>query len=172
MSKILIMFVACLVVAGSLSAQDDAAAKRKAGQEKRAKMAEEQFKKLDKDGDGFVTLEEFKGGRRRAGAVEELFKILDKNEDGKICIVEFTKKPAEFRFKLMDKDGDGAVTFEEFKGKRTKPEEVEKAEQQFKRMDKDGDKKICFEEFVAAQKKPARKPGNKGGGRKAKKKQS
>ena len=45
-------------------------------------------------------------------------------------------------------------------------------EQQFKRMDKDGDKKVSCEEFVAAQKKPARKPGNKGGRGKAKKKQS
>jgi len=39
-------------VAVNLWAQDDAAAKRKAAPEKGAKMAEEQFKKLDKDGDG------------------------------------------------------------------------------------------------------------------------
>lgn len=173
MTRILVMVVACLVLVGNLCAQDDAAAKRKAAQDKRAKMAQEQFKKLDRDGDGVVCLEEFKA-RRKGKAQEqagELFKLLDKDGNGTVCCEEFTKKSVEYRFKMADKDGDGTLTFEEFKGRRTKPEDIEKAEQQFKKMDKDGDKKVCCEEFAAAQKKPARKPGKKGAGRKGKKKE-
>jgi Ca2+-binding EF-hand superfamily protein len=158
MTKTVVTVVAVLVVVGNLGAQEDAAAKRKAAQEKIAKMAEEQFKKLDKDGDGQLTLDEFKGRRAEGKMAEELFKILDKNEDGKVCIEEFKDKPPEFRFKMMDKDGDGVLTFEEFKGRREKPEDVEKAEQYFKRLDTNGDKKVCLEEFKAGQKKPARKP--------------
>ena len=50
------------------------------------------FKKLDKDGNGKLTLEEFKG--KRTGEKAEA---------------------AEKRFKRLDKDGDGSVTLEEFK---------------------------------------------------------
>ena len=176
LSHALVMAVACFVVAGNLWADDAAADKRNAAQEKRkaahekmAKMAQEQFKKLDKDADGDLTLDEFNTfGAKRGGAKlgETLFKLLDKNENGKVCIVEFTKKPPEFRFTLMDKDGDDTLTFDEFKGRREKPEGIERAEQNFKRIDKDGDKKLSLEEFKAAQKRTAKKPAGKKGQKK------
>ncbi|MBC8875967.1 MAG: EF-hand domain-containing protein [Planctomycetes bacterium] len=169
-----VMVVAAMLVAGNLWAADDAAEKkpgaekRKALQEKMAKMAEQQFKKLDKDGDGKLTVDEFKG-RRKTEVAAELFKLLDKNGDDGVCIEEFKKKSPEFRFKTMDKDGDGELTFDEYKGRRTKPEDIEQAEQRFKKADKDGDKKVSCEEFMAAAKKPTRKPARKGGRKKAKK---
>ena len=57
------------------------------------------FKKLDKDSDGKLSLEEFVGKRK------------DK-----------AKTKAEARFKKLDKDGDSAVSLEEFKsgGKKKK----------------------------------------------------
>ena len=99
MTKTLVTVVACLVLVGNLCAQDDAAAKRKAAQEKRAKMAEEQFKKMDKDGDGTLTVEEMKWPKMKPEQIER----------------------AEQRFKMMDKDGDGKVCCEEFAAAQKKP---------------------------------------------------
>jgi hypothetical protein len=58
--------------------------------------AEEAFKKLDTNGDGTISLEEFKAGPRAQ-------KEPDKADEA---------------FKRIDKDGDGKVTLEEFKAGR------------------------------------------------------
>jgi Ca2+-binding EF-hand superfamily protein len=55
-----------------------------------------------------------------AGKAEEAFKKLDKNGDSKLTLEEFKEgakdaTKAEGRFKRIDKDGDGNVTLEEFK---------------------------------------------------------
>jgi hypothetical protein len=53
---------------------------------------EEIFKKLDTDGDGFLSLEEFKAGPRwqnDQAKAEEVFKKLDTNGDGKLSLEEF-----------------------------------------------------------------------------------
>lgn len=49
------------------------------------------FKKLDKDSDGKLTLEEFKGKKtgKKADRAEKLFKRLDKDNDGKLTLEEF-----------------------------------------------------------------------------------
>jgi Ca2+-binding EF-hand superfamily protein len=53
---------------------------------------------------------------------EAAFKKMDKNSDGKLCLDEFKGKKkdealakAEQVFKAKDKDGDGSLTLEEFK---------------------------------------------------------
>ena len=53
---------------------------------------EEIFKKLDADGDGNVTLEEFKKGpksKEHPEKAEEIFKKIDANSDGNITLEEF-----------------------------------------------------------------------------------
>ncbi len=53
---------------------------------------EEAFKKLDADGDGSVTLAEFKAspmGKRDETKAEERYKKLDANGDGKMTLEEF-----------------------------------------------------------------------------------
>ena len=148
------------------NAADDAT-KPKDAPNKAAEMAEKNFKAMDKDGDGVLTLDEFKGTRKKPAAVEQaeqMFKLIDADGDGKLTLAEFINRPAEARFKQMDQNNDGKLTFEEFKGKREKPEEIEQAEKTFKRMDTDGDKTLSLEEFKAGQKppaKPAKKPAGK-----------
>jgi Ca2+-binding EF-hand superfamily protein len=129
-------------------------------------IAEKNFKAQDKDGDGLLTLDEFKGNRKKPEAIEQaeqIFKLVDADHDGKVTLKEFIERPVEAKFKQMDRDNDGKLTWEEFKGKREKPEEIDQAEQAFKRMDTDGDKCLSLDEFKAGQKPPAKpaKPAGK-----------
>lgn len=52
---------------------------------------EEYFKKLDANGDGKLSLAEFKGKAEgdRAAKMEERFKKMDKNSDGSVTLEEF-----------------------------------------------------------------------------------
>ncbi len=58
------------------------------------KSPEEQFKKLDKDGDSKLTLEEFVGKKKDEAKTkaEEIFKKKDKDSDGKLTLEEFKGK--------------------------------------------------------------------------------
>jgi len=90
---------------------------------------------------------------------------------------EGRKKPErtpEQIFQKLDKDANGSLTFEEFKGKRTEPEQLEKAEQRFKRLDKDGDKAVSLKEFTERrpkrekkERKGGKRPGKEGGKKEA-----
>lgn len=57
---------------------------------------EEQFKKLDKDGNGSLSIDEFRG-KREASQAEAAFKALDTNGDGAVSLDEYVagaqKKP-------------------------------------------------------------------------------
>lgn len=79
------------------------------------------------------------------------------------------KRTLEQIFQKLDKDADGSLSFEEFKGKRTEPEQLEKAEQRFKKLDKDGDKSVSLKEFTERrpkkekkEKKGGKRPGKEG----------
>jgi Ca2+-binding EF-hand superfamily protein len=47
------------------------------------------FKSLDKDGDGKLSLDEFKAGKTDAQQAEKSFKALDKDNDGALSKEEF-----------------------------------------------------------------------------------
>lgn len=88
--KKLITILAALAVSVSFATAADAAKKeaKKAG----AGTAEERFKKLDTNGDGFISLEEFKaspGGQKAGEKADEIFKKKDKDGDGKLSPEEF-----------------------------------------------------------------------------------
>ena len=86
-----------LALATSLSfAQDKPAGDKPAGDkpatERQRFNPEEAFKKLDTNGDGFLSLDEFKASPRfakDASKAEEAFKKMDTNNDGKISLDEF-----------------------------------------------------------------------------------
>ncbi|GIW72781.1 MAG: hypothetical protein KatS3mg102_2323 [Planctomycetota bacterium] len=99
------------------------------------------FERLDADGDGRLTEQEYKGPRR-------LFQRLDRNGDGAITPEEtpghrlrqrLRERCAE-RFRRLDADGDGALSRAEWKG----PAEL------FERLDADGDGRLVPEELRAA----------------------
>lgn len=52
----------------------------------------EVFKKLDKNSDGKLSLEEFKG-KREEEAAKKAFDRIDKNKDGSISLEEFKARP-------------------------------------------------------------------------------
>lgn len=63
-------------------------------QEKKKPDLDAQFKRLDKNGDGKLSLEEFKGNRtgEKAEKAETQFKRMDKNNDGFLTLEEFKNR--------------------------------------------------------------------------------
>ena len=49
------------------------------------------FKRLDKDGDGKLSIDEYRG-RKEASEVEAKFKELDKDGDGKLSMEEYSAR--------------------------------------------------------------------------------
>lgn len=87
-SWVLVAFVASCIAAGSALAAD-----AKKGGDKPKPSPEDMFKRLDKDGDGKVTLAEFTAMAK---------------DDAK-------KEAMEKRFKAMDKDNKGFLTLDDMK---------------------------------------------------------
>jgi len=69
-------------------AESAPAPKADAPAEKPKPTPEDRFKKMDKDGNGSLHLDEFRG-TKEASEVEEAFKKLDANGDGKLSLEEF-----------------------------------------------------------------------------------
>jgi Ca2+-binding EF-hand superfamily protein len=140
------------------------------------KNGKEAFKAFDADGDGKLSLDEWK--KRCAdlgippGEAEKLFKELDKNGDGTISEDEFQNfhgvDQAEVKDRFLDKfgnaddalkaadlDGDGKVSEEELRKVLEDelgltPENAAKvAKDMMKRLDPDGDGKIEGKDFKA-----------------------
>jgi hypothetical protein len=112
--KKLITILAALAVSVSFATAADAAKKeaKKAGA-----GGEERFKKLDTNGDGFISLDEMKAspiGQKDAAKAEAMFKAKDKDGDGKLSAEEFNagggKKGGDAA--APKKAGDAAVKTE------------------------------------------------------------
>jgi Ca2+-binding EF-hand superfamily protein len=76
-----------LVAAMGLGIAGYASAADKEG--KKAATPEEKFKKLDTNGDGKLSLDEFKAGAKDPAKAEAQFKKLDKNGDGFVDLEEY-----------------------------------------------------------------------------------
>jgi Ca2+-binding EF-hand superfamily protein len=167
-ASVLVLLVVGLVWVGNVSAAKDNATKKKGSGEKARQTVEEQFKKLDTNGDNYLSLEEFKAGARKgetAAVAEAVFKIKDKDGDQKLTLDEFkTKNPEEVLAKY-DTNKDGEVTLEEFKAAKHGKKTAESVEEEFKKLDRNGDGKLTKED-VAKGGKHAGKAGGKGGKKK------
>ncbi|MEZ6065671.1 MAG: EF-hand domain-containing protein [Planctomycetaceae bacterium] len=83
MTGVLALSVLSVAIASPASAADEP---------KKKPDPEAQFKKLDKDSDGKLTFEEFKGKREEAKA-KPMFERKDKDKDGKLTLEEFKAQP-------------------------------------------------------------------------------
>ena len=88
--------LSALAIATSMTFAEDkpAAPEKPAGAPERGQRMtpEESFKKLDKDSDGFLTLDEYKANPRfqkDASKADEAFKKADTTADGKISLDEY-----------------------------------------------------------------------------------
>lgn len=104
------------------------------------------FQRLDTNGDGKITQDEFKAGR------DARFAAMDQNGDGKVTLQEFqaAAKPGkqspqgprmQQMFQRADTNGDGVITRDEFD---------QKADLQFKRLDVNGDGVVTRDEVQQA----------------------
>ncbi len=89
MKKVIVSLCAIAFI-GALSLQ--AEEKKADGAEKPKASKEEQFKKADTNGDGFLSKEEFVAafGKKDAAKAEERYKKLDKKGDGKVDLAAFS----------------------------------------------------------------------------------
>jgi Ca2+-binding EF-hand superfamily protein len=112
----------------------------------------EAWKKADKDGDGFLSRDEFAAMPRVRNLPEDkrgpLFDRLDKNNDDKLSpqeLYQHEHKPGEphpmaRRLWALDTDKNGGVSFEEFKaGPLFQKLPAERQMEIFRRLDTDGD---------------------------------
>jgi Ca2+-binding EF-hand superfamily protein len=86
--KTLTSILSALALATTFATAADAPAK---GEKKKADP-EAMFKKLDADGNGSLSLEEFKAGpmgKKDPAKAEEIFKKKDTNNDGSLSLQEF-----------------------------------------------------------------------------------
>lgn len=109
--------------------------------------AEGVISRLDRDGDGKVTFEEFAAQERMEKLEEEvqrkLFERLDKNGDGFLTVEEFRQMgPPRGGPPLagLDEDGDGKISWEEFaKSKKFAEMPEDRRRKIFERLDRNGD---------------------------------
>jgi len=103
--KTVIYTLSALAIATSLSfAQDTPAAPAK----RERPSPEESFKKLDKDNDGSLTLEEYKANPRQKdpAKAEASYKKMDADSNGKVTLDEYKAARATRRQGGADKGGN------------------------------------------------------------------
>lgn len=139
--------------------------------DKQIKVLRDTFTRLDKNGDGMLTLAEMKDACGAAGLanlqeVKRLFEQLDLDGSGEVGYTEFLAGMIDQKnylqeelcweaFRTFDRDGSGQIDIDELKDMLKENDDlggkklgVVNAADLFKEVDKDGDGKISFSEFM------------------------
>jgi len=136
---------------------------KKSSDRRQREALEAAFKKADKNGDGYLSADEYYRILKDHGVdcsydeIMTIMQIADKDHDGKISKEEFTgEKPkakdmdpeskAELAFNVFDKNHDGYVTKSEML-KVSKNLTKEQVDAVFQRNDNNHDGKLTLEEF-------------------------
>ncbi|MFZ2654163.1 MAG: hypothetical protein WAX69_04560 [Victivallales bacterium] len=138
MNKLLASLSAAAVLAGASCLLADDAPKAD------APSAPNTFKKIDKNGDGKVTTEEYKA------YWIDIFGVIDLDKDGKISEAEM-KARADKRVSEIDKNKDGGLTKDEFitlpKTEGKAPEKPGAGVTRFAQADVNADGSITLQEY-------------------------
>ena len=121
------------------------------GGRKGGSTPEEEFQRLDRNGDGVVTLEEYIGGPQEPEKLQrmtDVFNLLDRDHDGKLTVQEFRNRTKEVEFRRCDADGNGTWDFDELHQNYMPAASYEQARRAFEMMDQDHNGKITLEEFA------------------------
>lgn len=179
--KTIIKTLAIFALASSISlAEED---KKHGGDQANRKRPNpaEIIKKLDTDGDGSVSKQEFMAGERAQKNPEraaKAFAHMDADGDGKLTTTDFAQRrkpgdgdkrpnPGEI-FKHLDKDGNGSISKPEFLSGERSQKNPEMAGKLFDRLDSDSSGEITREEFAKRPRPGDRKPDKGDGQRPAK----
>lgn len=133
--------VGAILLSGSIAlmAEGDQKPEKCGGKEKMGGGIEKRFEMMDKNTDGFVEKDEFKGP-------PQIFDKIDADKDGKITKEEM-KQHHENKKKEFDTDGDGQLSAQERENMQKKMM-GKGIEEQFKRKDKNGDGFLDKSEFI------------------------
>jgi len=121
--------------------------------------------RIDTDGSGTVSLQEFqstKRGQKYPDRAAKKFARLDLDQNGEVTPAEFEQVLAERPQRMLEKldvDSSGAVSYDEFMAGKKAQKHPNRAQRHFVRIDADGDGQITIEELAAA--KPRK--GHRGG---------
>ena len=95
MPRICVLLTAALIGISTLSTSAFAFEEVKggSGKGKPRLTPEDRFKKMDANGDGKLSLDEFKAGKKNATMAETRFNTLDANKDGFVSLEELKAAP-------------------------------------------------------------------------------
>jgi len=139
MTKFLLVISLIVYSLGAMAGHGEGKPQGGAGSKHKGNMIE----RLDQDGDGQLSIDEFSAAQQRRADPAEIFSRMDQDGDGFISQSEMPQRRGEGRggqrgnmLQRLDQDGDGLLSMEEFSAVRHR--RADPAER-FSRIDQDGD---------------------------------
>lgn len=106
--------------------------------------------RMDLDQDGLLSLDEYEaanGTLVAGGRSRRIFAAWDGDGDGRLSLEEFAAKPPQVEFHQKDADADGRLTYEEY-APGVPADKVAAVRERFRTMDRDGDGWVTLREMT------------------------